>query len=391
MNIHEYQAKELLKKYNVAVPQGISALSVEEAGKAAEKLGGPVWVVKAQIHAGGRGKGGGVKVVKSVADVKKEAQRMVGMQLVTHQTGPEGQRVRRLYIEQGVDIAKELYLSVLLDRATSRVTFMASTEGGMDIEEVAHKSPEKIIRVSVDPATGMQPFHARRLAFGLGLTGDAIRSAAKFMTSIYKAFVDLDASLVEINPLVLTKGNEIVALDAKMNFDDNALFRHPDVAALRDEDEEDEKERIAKDHDLSYVALDGDIGCMVNGAGLAMATMDIIKLYGGRPANFLDVGGGADAARVTAAFKIILSDKNVRGVLVNIFGGIMKCDIIAEGIVAAAKEVKLSVPLVVRLEGTNVDKGRKILAGSGLPIIAADNLGDAAQKVVSATKKARAA
>jgi len=391
MNIHEYQAKELLKKYNVAVPQGIPAVSVEEAGKAAEKLGGPVWVVKAQIHAGGRGKGGGVKVVKSAADVKKEAQRMIGMQLVTHQTGPEGQKVRRLYIEQGVDIAKELYLSVLLDRATSRVTFMASTEGGMDIEEVAHKTPEKIIRVSVDPATGMQAFHARKLAFGLGLTGDAVKSAAKFMTSMYKAFVDLDASLVEINPLVLTKGNEIIALDAKMNFDDNALFRHPDVAALRDEDEEDEKERIAKDHDLSYVALDGDIGCMVNGAGLAMATMDIIKLYGGRPANFLDVGGGADAARVTAAFKIILSDKNVKGVLVNIFGGIMKCDIIADGIVAAAREVKLSVPLVVRLEGTNVDKGKKILAGSGLPIIAADNLGDAAQKVVNATKKARAA
>ncbi|MBI4031410.1 MAG: ADP-forming succinate--CoA ligase subunit beta [Proteobacteria bacterium] len=391
MNIHEYQAKELLKKYNVAVPQGIPALSVEEAGKAAERLGGPVWVVKAQIHAGGRGKGGGVKVVKLVADVKKEAQRMIGMRLVTHQTGPEGQKVRRLYIEQGVDIAKELYLSVLLDRATGRVTFMASTEGGMDIEEVAHKTPEKIIRVSVDPATGMQPFHARKLAFGLGLTGEAIKSAAKFMTSMYKAFTDLDASLVEINPLVLTKGNEIIALDAKMNFDDNALFRHPDVAALRDEDEEDEKERIAKDHELSYVALDGDIGCMVNGAGLAMATMDIIKLYGGRPANFLDVGGGATTERVMAAFKIILSDKNVKGVLVNIFGGIMKCDIIAEGIIAAAKEVKLSVPLVVRLEGTNVDKGKRILAGSGLPIIAADNLGDAAQKVVNATKKAQAA
>ena len=391
MNIHEYQAKELLRKYGVATGQGLPAMSVEEAVKAAETLGGPVWVVKAQIHAGGRGKGGGVKVVKSVEDVRKEVQRILGMQLVTHQTGPEGQKVRRLYIERGAEIAKELYLSVLLDRATSRVTFMASTEGGMDIEEVAHKTPEKIIHVAIDPATGMQPFHARKLAFGLGLSGDAVKSATKFMLAMYKAFVDLDASLVEINPLVLTKQNEIIALDAKVNFDDNALFRHPDVAALRDEDEEDEKERIAKDHELSYVALEGNIGCMVNGAGLAMATMDIIKLYGGEPANFLDVGGGADAARVTAAFKLILSDSNVRGVLVNIFGGIMKCDIIAEGIVMAAKEAKLHVPLVVRLEGTNVEKGKKILSASGLPIIAADNLADAAQKVVSATKKAQAA
>ena len=391
MNIHEYQAKELLRKYGVATGQGLPAMSVEEAVKAAETLGGPVWVVKAQIHAGGRGKGGGVKVVKSVADVRKEAQRILGMQLVTHQTGPEGQKVRRLYIEKGAEIARELYLSVLLDRATSRVTFMASTEGGMDIEEVAHKTPEKIIHVAIDPATGMQQFHARKLAFGLGLSGDAVKSATKFMMAMYKAFVDLDASLVEINPLVLTKQNEIIALDAKVNFDDNALFRHPDVAALRDEDEEDEKERIAKDHELSYVALEGNIGCMVNGAGLAMATMDIIKLYGGQPANFLDVGGGATAERVTAAFKLILSDKNVKGVLVNIFGGIMKCDIIAEGILTAAKEVKLHVPLVVRLEGTNVEKGKKILAASGLPIIAADNLADAAQKVVSATKKAQAA
>ena len=391
MNIHEYQAKELLRKYGVATGQGLPALSVEEAVKAAETLGGPVWVIKAQIHAGGRGKGGGVKVVKSVTDVKNEAQRMLGMQLVTHQTGPQGQKVRRLYVEKGVEIAKELYLSVLLDRATGRVTFMASTEGGMDIEEVAYKTPERIIRVSVDPATGMQAFHARKLAFGLKLSGDAVKSATKFMMAIYKAFVELDASLVEINPLVLTRQNEIIALDAKVNFDDNALFRHPDVAALRDEDEEDEKERIAKDNDLSYVALDGNIGCMVNGAGLAMATMDIIKLYGGEPANFLDVGGGATAERVTAAFKIILSDPNVKGVLVNIFGGIMKCDIIAEGIVTAAKEIRIHVPLVVRLEGTNVDKGKKILANSGLPIIAADNLADAAQKVVSATRKAQAA
>jgi succinyl-CoA synthetase beta subunit len=316
---------------------------------------------------------------------------MLGMQLVTHQTGPQGQKVRRIYIEEGAKIAKELYLSVLLDRATSRVTFMASTEGGMDIEEVAAHSPEKIIHVSIDPATGMQGFHARRLAFGLGLSGDALKSATKFMMAMYKAFTELDASLVEINPLVLTEDNRIVALDAKMNFDDNALFRHPDIAELRDADEEDAKEQEAHKYELSYVALDGNIGCMVNGAGLAMATMDIIKLYGGEPANFLDVGGGANKEKVTAAFKLILSDKNVKGVLVNIFGGIMKCDIIAEGIIAAAKEVKLSVPLVVRLEGTNVEKGKQILAGSGLPIIAADNLADAAEKVVAATKKALAA
>jgi succinyl-CoA synthetase beta subunit len=391
MNIHEYQAKAVLAKYGVAVPKGFPAFTAAEAVEAAKKLGGPVWVVKSQIHAGGRGKGGGVKVVKSEAEVEAEAKRMLGMQLITHQTGPEGQKVRRLYIEEGARIAKELYLSVLLDRATSRVTFMASTEGGMDIEEVAEKTPEKIIHVSIDPATGMQGFHARRIAFGLGLSGDALKSASKFMMAMYKAFTELDASLVEINPLVLTEDNRIVALDAKMNFDDNALFRHPDIAELRDADEEDEKEREAHKYDLSYVALDGNIGCMVNGAGLAMATMDIIKLYGGEPANFLDVGGGANKEKVTAAFKLILSDRNVKGVLVNIFGGIMKCDIIAEGIIAAAKEVKLSVPLVVRLEGTNVEKGKQILAGSGLPIIAADNLADAAEKVVAATKKALAA
>ncbi|MDB5491971.1 MAG: sucC [Micavibrio sp.] len=388
MNIHEYQAKSLLKKYGVAVPEGHSAMSVEEAVDAAKKLGGPVWVVKAQIHAGGRGKGGGVKVVKSIDDVQTESQRILGMQLITHQTGPEGQKVRRLYIEQGCDIAREMYCSVVMDRNTSRVTFLVSTEGGMEIEETAEKHPEKIVRVSVDAATGMQPFHARKLAFGLGLEGDANKNAAKFMMAIYKAFVELDASQVEINPLVITKSGDVMALDAKMNFDDNALFRHPDIAGMRDEDEEDPNERLAKDHELSYVRLDGNIGCMVNGAGLAMATMDIIKLYGGEPANFLDVGGGATTERVTAAFKIILSDPNVKGVLVNIFGGIMKCDIIANGVIAAAKEVALQVPLVVRLEGTNVEEGKKILRESGLAVIPADNLADAAQKVVDATKKA---
>ncbi len=391
MNIHEYQAKALLKKYGVKVLDGHAALSVEDALKGARALPGPVWVVKAQIHAGGRGKGGGVKVVKSVEGVQKEAQRMLGMQLVTHQTGPEGQKVRRLYIEQGCDIARELYLSLLLDRATSRITIMASTEGGMDIEEVAAHHPEKIIRVAIDPATGIQPFHAREVAFGLGLEGEANKNAIKFVLALYRAFMDLDASIVEINPLVVTKAGELVALDAKMNFDDNALFRHPEVAELRDEAEEDPNEKLAKDNDLSYVRLEGNIGCMVNGAGLAMSTMDIIKLYGGQPANFLDVGGGADEKRVTAAFKIILSDPNVKGVLVNIFGGIMKCDIIAAGIIAAAKEVALRVPLVVRLEGTNVDLGKKILKESGLPIVSADNLADAAAKVVDATKKAMAA
>ncbi|MCB1555967.1 MAG: ADP-forming succinate--CoA ligase subunit beta [Alphaproteobacteria bacterium] len=400
MNIHEYQAKSLLAQYGVTVPRGMPAFSVEEATKAAQELGGPVWVVKSQIHAGGRGAGrfandpsgkGGVRVVKSVDDVQAAAQAMLGQVLITKQTGPDGKEVQRLYIEEGADIARELYLSVLLDRATSRVTFMASTEGGMEIEEVAAESPEKIIKVSIDPATGMMPFHARRLAFGLGLAGDTLKQAVKFMMAMYQAFIDLDASIVEINPLVITGGGDVVALDAKMNFDDNALFRQKAVSAMRDSSEEDEKERQAHEYDLSYVALDGNIGCMVNGAGLAMATMDIIKLYGGEPANFLDVGGGADKEKVTAAFKIILSDPKVKGVLVNIFGGIMKCDIIAEGVVAAAKEVKLSVPLVVRLEGTNVEKGKDILGSSGLPIIAADNLADAAEKVVAATKKALAA
>lgn len=391
MNIHEFQAKELLKSYGVAVPTGFVAGTAEEAVEAAKKLAGPVYVVKAQIHAGGRGKGGGVKVVKSVDDVKTEAAKMLGMQLVTHQTGPEGQKVKRVYIEQGSNIDRELYVSLLVDRATSRVTIMASTEGGMDIEEVAEHHPEKIVKVAIDPAAGFQPWHGRKVAFALGLKGDQQKKAIAFLAAMYKAFVDLDAAIVEINPLVVTKEGDVIALDAKMNFDENALFRHPNVLALRDEDEEDPSEREAKNWELNYVKLDGEIGCMVNGAGLAMATMDIIKLYGGTPANFLDVGGGATQERVTAAFKIILADKNVKGILVNIFGGIMRCDIIANGIIAAAKEVSLSVPLVVRLEGTNVDLGKKILAESGLPILSADNLADAADKIVKATNAAKKA
>jgi succinyl-CoA synthetase beta subunit len=397
MNIHEYQAKELLGKYGVAVPKGIAAMSVDEAVKAAEQLPGPLFVVKAQIHAGGRGAGkfknnptgkGGVRLCKTKEEVKAAAEAMLDQVLVTKQTGPEGKQVQRLYVTDGVDIKKEYYCSVVLDRKTSRVTFMTSTEGGMDIEEVAEKHPEKITRVAIDPAAGFQGHHARTLAFGLGLEGDAIKSAQKFFAALYKAFVELDCSIVEINPLIVTDKNEVVALDAKMNFDDNALFRQKAVNDMRDETEEDANEKLAKDWELSYVRMDGNIGCMVNGAGLAMATMDIIKLYGGEPANFLDVGGGATTERVTAAFKIILSDPMVKGVLVNIFGGIMKCDIIANGIIAAAKEVSLSVPLVVRLEGTNVKEGKEILNNSGLPIISADNLADAAQKVVKATKDA---
>ena len=389
MNVHEYQAKSLLKKYGVKTLAGQVALTVDDAVKAAENLGGPVWVVKAQIHAGGRGKGGGVKVVKSIDDVRQQAQEMLGMQLVTHQTGPDGQKVRRLYIEDGCEIERELYCSLLLDRATSRLTFMVSTEGGVDIEEVAEKTPEKIHKVSIDPASGMQGFHARQLAFqlGLGETKETMKSAIQFFQSLYNGFVGMDASLVEINPLVVTKQGDVVALDAKIDFDDNALYRHSDIAALRDVDEEDDNERAAKDADLAYVSLDGNIGCMVNGAGLAMATMDIIKLHGGDPANFLDVGGGANKEKVTEAFKIILADANVKGILVNIFGGIMKCDIIAEGIVAAAKIVDLRVPLVVRLEGTNVEDGKKILADSGLDIIPADDLEQAAEKVVQETRK----
>ncbi|MEQ8388866.1 MAG: ADP-forming succinate--CoA ligase subunit beta [Alphaproteobacteria bacterium] len=388
MNIHEYQAKELLARYGVAVPRGHVAYTAEEAGQAAAELGGDVWVVKAQIHAGGRGKGGGVKVVKSKDEVEKTAKDMIGMNLVTHQTGPEGKEVKRVYIEEGCDIARELYLGVLIDRATSRITFMASTEGGMDIEEVAAKTPERIVTVDIDPATGMQGFYGRQIAFALGLEGRQISAAVKFLQGMYEAFVDLDASLVEINPLVVTGAGDVLALDAKMNFDDNALYRHKDVEELRDTDEEDPAELEASRHDLNYVKLDGNIGCMVNGAGLAMATMDIIKLYGGEPANFLDVGGGATKERVTTAFKLILSDANVEAILVNIFGGIMRCDVIAEGVVSAAREVSLHVPLVVRLEGTNVELGKEILAKSGLPIVSADDLADAAEKVVEAAREA---
>lgn len=388
MNIHEYQAKTLLAKYGVSVPRGHVAYTPDEAVEGAGKLGGSVFVVKAQIHAGGRGKAGGVKVVKSTDEVRSTAEKMIGMILKTHQTGPEGREVKRVYVEEGVDIKRELYLGLLLDRASSRVTVMASTEGGMEIEEVAESHPEKIIKVQIDPVSGLQPFHARKIAFGLGLEGPQVGACVKFLTAMYKAFIDLDASIVEINPLVVTGAGDVIALDAKMNFDDNALFRHKDIEELRDEDEEDPSELEAGKHSLNYIKLDGNIGCMVNGAGLAMATMDIIKLYGGSPANFLDVGGGATRERVTAAFKIILSDKNVEGILINIFGGIMRCDVIAEGVIAAAKEVSLHVPLVVRLEGTNVELGKKILAESGLPILSADNLADAAQKIVKAVKEA---
>jgi len=388
MNIHEYQAKGLLADYGVAVPRGAVAFSVEEAVAAAKELGGPVWVVKAQIHAGGRGKGGGVKVVKSVAEVKEAADHILGMTLVTHQTGPKGKEVRRVYMEEGCDIARELYLGMLVDRAADCISIMASTEGGMEIEEVAAATPGEILKVEIDPAIGLQAFHARKIAFGLGLEGKQVSSAVKFLMGVYRAFNDSDASMIEINPLVVTGGGAVMALDAKMNFDDNALFRHKAIAEMRDESEEDPTELEAAKHELNYVKLDGAIGCMVNGAGLAMATMDIIKLYDSEPANFLDVGGGATRERVTTAFKLILSDPNVEGILVNIFGGIMRCDVIAEGVVAAAREVDLGVPLVVRLEGTNVELGKKILADSGLPIVSAENLADAAEKVVKAVKDA---
>jgi succinyl-CoA synthetase beta subunit len=397
MNIHEYQAKELLKSYGVAVLDGHVAWSGEEAAQAAAKLPGPVYVVKSQIHAGGRGAGhfkddpegkGGVRLAKSADEVNAAAEAMLGHTLITKQTGPAGRVVRRVYVEAGCDIKRELYLSLLVDRSVSEVVIMASTEGGMEIEEVAEHHPEKIMRVAVDPASGISPFHARKLAFGLGLDATQQKSFAKFVSAMYKAFIALDCAIVEINPLVVTGSGEIIALDAKVTFDDNALYRHPDLEKLRDEAEEDPKELEAAKHSLNYVALEGSIGCMVNGAGLAMATMDIIKLYGAEPANFLDVGGGATKERVTAAFKIILSDPNVEGILVNIFGGIMRCDVIAEGVVAAAREVSLSVPLVVRLEGTNVQLGKDILSKSGLPIIAADNLADAAQKIVAAVKEA---
>ena len=402
MNIHEYQAKELLEKYDVTVPKGIAAMSVDEAVKAAEELesgGSTLFVIKAQIHAGGRGAGhfkdaaddkGGVRLCKTVDEVREAAEAMHGKILVTKQTGPEGKEVQRLYVTDGVDISKEYYASVLLDRATSKVTFMVSTEGGMDIEEVAETNPEKIIKVGVDPLKGITDADAEKLADGLELTGAAKDSAIPFFKNLYKCYMELDCSIVEINPMIVS-GDEVMALDAKINFDSNALYRHPEILEMRDESEEDANEKIAADNDLSYVRLDGNIGCMVNGAGLAMSTMDIIKLYGGEPANFLDVGGGATAERVTVAFKIILSDPNVKGILVNIFGGIMKCDVIAEGIVAAAKEVSLEDPLVVRLEGTNVEKGKEIMAASGLPIISADNLDEAARKVVEATKQAAAA
>ncbi len=397
MNIHEYQAKALLATYGVAVPRGGVACTPDEAVKVAQDLGGDVWIVKSQIHAGGRGAGrfanepngdGGVRLAKSADEVKANAAAMLGQILVTKQTGPNGKEVRRVYIEEGYDIGRELYISMLVDRSNSRITIIASTEGGMDIEAIAHNTPEKILTVAIDPVTGFMPFHARKIAFGLGLVGDQVKSASKLLSGLYTAFAELDGSLVEINPLVVTGAGEVIALDAKMNFDDNALYRQPKVMELRDENEEDPMELEASKHDLNYIKLDGAIGCMVNGAGLAMATMDIIKLYGSQPANFLDVGGAATKERVTAAFKIILSDPNVEGIMINIFGGIMRCDVIAEGVVAAAREVALHVPLVVRLEGTNVDLGKQILADSGLPILSADNLADAAEKVVNAVKKA---
>ncbi len=388
MNIHEHQAKELLRGFGVAVPKGIAAFTVDEAVSAAKKLGSDVTVVKAQIHAGGRGKAGGVKVVTSAAEVQTEAQRILGSTLVTHQTGPAGKEVQRLYIEEGCDIATELYLSMLVDRSSSQITIIASTEGGMDIEAVAAETPERILTISIDPATGLKPHHIRSVANALKLTGTTAKQASGFLSGIYSTFTELDASLVEINPLVVTSSGDLLALDAKMSFDDNALFRQKDVLALRDLTEEDEREVKASEFDMNYIKLDGTIGCMVNGAGLAMATMDIIKLEGGEPANFLDVGGSATTERVTEAFKIILSDKNVEGILVNIFGGIMRCDVIAEGVVEAARTLGLTKPLVVRLEGTNVEKGKQIMGESGLAIISADNLGDAAKKIVAAVKGA---
>jgi succinyl-CoA synthetase beta subunit len=388
MNIHEYQAKAVLKEFGVPVPRGVPAFTVDEAIKGAKELGGPVWVVKAQIHAGGRGKAGGVKVVKSIDDVKTESTRILGSTLVTHQTGPQGKKVNRLYIEEGSLIDREFYLSALVDRETSRVAFVVSTEGGMDIEAVAHDTPEKIMTFSVDPATGLMPHHSRQVADALKLTGDLAKQMGDILPKLYLAFTSKDMSMLEINPLVVTKDNKLICLDAKIDFDGNALYRHADVVALRDLTEEDEKEVEASKFDLNYIALDGSIGCMVNGAGLAMASMDIIKLYGSSPANFLDVGGSATKEKVTAAFKIITSDPNVKGILVNIFGGIMKCDVIAEGVVAAVKEVGLKVPLVVRLEGTNVELGKKIIKESGLNVTSGDDLDDAAQKIVKAVKEA---
>jgi succinyl-CoA synthetase beta subunit len=399
MNIHEYQAKAILKTFGVPVSRGVAVMNASQAEAAARELGGPLWVVKSQIHAGGRGKGkfkeasagekGGVRLARSVEEVKSFVEQMLGNTLVTIQTGPAGKQVNRLYIEDGSDIEKEFYLSALVDRATSRVSFVVSTEGGMDIEEVAHSTPEKIISFSVDPATGIMPHHGRTVAKALGLTGDLAKQAGVLVGQLYKAFVDTDMEMLEINPLIITTDQKLKCLDAKVSFDSNSLYRHPDIFALRDETEEDAKEIEASKHDLAYIALDGTIGCMVNGAGLAMATMDIIKLYGEFPANFLDVGGGATKEKVTAAFKIITADPNVKGILVNIFGGIMKCDVIAEGVLAAVKDVGLKVPLVVRLEGTNVELGKKIISGSGLNVISADDLDDAAQKIVKAVREAK--
>jgi len=387
MKIHEYQGKEIFRQYGVATPRGIACFSVEEAVQAAKKLGGKVWVVKAQIHAGGRGKGGGVKVARSLDEVRAHAKRILGMQLVTHQTGPAGQKVRRLLVEEGADIAKELYVGMVVDRGTQRVVLMASSAGGMDIEEVAAKTPEKIHKVFVDPAARLTDSEARGVARSIGIPDPALAQACAQLQGLYKCYWDTDASLLEVNPLIVAGDGRVVALDSKINFDDNALFRHPEIVAMRDLDEEDPLEIEASRHDLSYISLDGNIGCMVNGAGLAMATMDTIKLFGGSPANFLDVGGGATAEKVTAAFKIMLSNPKVKAILVNIFGGIMKCDTIATGVVAAAREVKLSVPLVVRMKGTNEDLGKRILKDSGLPIISADNMAQAGQKVVAAIKK----
>jgi succinyl-CoA synthetase beta subunit len=387
MKIHEYQGKEIFRQFGVPTPRGFAAFSVDEALRAAQKLGGKVWVVKAQIHAGGRGKGGGVRVAKSMDEVKARAKQILGMQLVTHQTGPAGQKVRRLLVEEGADIAKELYVGLVADRGTQRVVLMASSEGGMDIEEVAAKTPERIRKVFVDPQAGLADGEAREVARKIGVPEASLGEASGLLRNLYRCYWETDASLVEVNPLVVTGEGRVVALDAKLNFDDNALFRHPEIVALRDLDEEDPLEIEASKYDLSYISLDGSIGCMVNGAGLAMATMDTIKLYGGSPANFLDVGGGATAEKVTAAFKIMLSNPKVKAILVNIFGGIMKCDTIAAGVVAAAREVKLSVPLVVRMKGTNEDLGRKILKDSGLPIISADNMAQAGQKAVAAIKK----
>ncbi|HJQ61851.1 MAG TPA: ADP-forming succinate--CoA ligase subunit beta [Burkholderiales bacterium] len=387
MKIHEYQAKEILRKYGVATPRGIACFSVEEAVAAGAKLGGKVWVVKAQIHAGGRGKGGGVKLARTPAELRQYASQILGMQLKTPQTGPEGQKVRRVLIEEGADIRKELYVGMVVDRGSQRVVLMGSSEGGMDIEEVAAQTPEKIHKAAIDPFTGLTDAQAEDIARKIGIPDKTLGQARDFLKGLYRAFDETDASLAEINPLILTGDERVLALDAKFNFDDNALFRHPEIAAMRDLDEEDPAEIEASKYDLSYISLDGDIGCLVNGAGLAMATMDIIKLYGGSPANFLDVGGGASTEKVTEAFKIMLRNPKLKAILVNIFGGIMKCDVIAEGVVMAAREVSLKVPLVVRLEGTNVDLGKKILAESGLPIISAANMADAAQQVVAAAKK----